>query len=177
MTSDVGMGCAYAVAIIFTLAAGEKVAVLRARSAAWHPVLLHRRGLRIHAARVVAISIVLDLVCIILMVVRPQMGAALAAGLLIVYSVAARPAMSESASPCNCLPGLLDAKTAVGLYSRNIAVAVVALVAARTASGPEWPTLTAFLVASLSGCLVVLITRLGDGGGGRRRSLASPVSL
>lgn len=112
-----------ALAIVFLLAAIQKVIELRQRSVRWHPLIIALPGWgRRHAGSIVAASAACDTVVFVLLLREPRLASLGATALLLVYSalgLAARETLKDGAR-CRCMWRVLEAETLVGLLFRNL---------------------------------------------------------
>lgn len=117
---------------LFVATALHKSALVARGEAAWHPMVVH---LRFVSVRLVAISAFADIAAAGAFILWPRPAAAIAACLVVAYSVAALrvPRQVLATAGCGCgFPGL-DAHSRFGLATRN-AVLMVPLVYLAVAS-------------------------------------------
>ncbi len=123
-------GARWALVVLFSLAALEKVTTLHSRAAAWHPIMLVSRFRREHASVLVAVSLVADVGALLLLAVRPKVGAALCIALIVIYSTAGVGMHAKAGDAgCRCFWKVMNTSARTGLIARNaLLVASAALV-------------------------------------------------
>jgi hypothetical protein len=117
--------------VVFSLAALEKIGTLRSKAAAWHPVLLVSDWRRRHAVHLLVVSLAADAAALILLVVRPALGATLAMLLVVAYTYAALAVHSgRIGHGCRCFWRVLNVRSRSGMVARNTALAILAFLTA-----------------------------------------------
>jgi hypothetical protein len=122
--------------VVYGLAAGEKIGLLRDQSAQWHPTLSHRRLLRRFATPIVLAALVGDLATTTLILASllgapwklAQEAAALSLVLLGIYTAGGLFSHTGNDTNCACLGLLLDTRTREGLLVRNLLFAAASAI-------------------------------------------------
>lgn len=127
--TEVAAGAVQSLLIVLALGAIEKARTLRARAAAWHPVLLGSAFRRRHATSLVALSLAGDICTIMLSLLAPRLGLGIAGLLVVLYTLAAatRPGALSQRAHCGCLGGLLDGQGLLFLIVRNTVLLAIAV--------------------------------------------------
>jgi hypothetical protein len=149
-------GARWLLAAVLVLAVLEKSASLWTRSAAWHPLMLVSPGRRRHAASLMVAALCCDIVAVGLLLAAPVVGSAVAAALVVAYSVLALPVHGRGGlGSCRCFWKMLNTSTRAGLLARNALLVACALVIA--AYPPEALTLAGLAVG---GCLLAVVAAM-----------------
>lgn len=137
--------------LAFLLALGEKGLVLARRATSWHPVIVVSSWRRRHAGLLITSALLADAVSVVLLLLRPSLGAACAIGLVIVYSASAWKARLD-ADGCRCFLGLLDASSRRAMLLRNGCLASFGLMVVGWSPSDTWEGLVggALLLASMA---------------------------
>jgi hypothetical protein len=151
-------GARWVLLVVFALSSVEKIGVLRSRTAEWHPLMLVTPWRRRHAKLLVASSLVADLAAVALLLIRPGLGSWLTAVLLVTYTVTASRAHYDTGD-CQCFWKLLNARTTLGLITRN--ALLMGLVPLALLGAPQEGKIAPLIIACEL-LLVGLITRLAD---------------
>jgi hypothetical protein len=161
-------GARLALMFLFLLSGAEKALTLRARSAAWHPVILANPVLRPHAALWATASLAWDVTAAILVVLWPTVGLTLCASALLVYTAVGGRVQTSRGETCRCFWKLLDTSSRSGLIIRNVSLLALVLLGAMTQTGDTISF--GAVLASVSLLLVIAVTTLGaDRLGGAQR--------
>lgn len=153
--------------VIFSLAAVEKLNLLRTNAAAWHPIMLASPRRRHNATLLMALGLGADLVVVALLLSQPARGSVVAAILVLGYSIAAMGVPeSVGGSSCRCLWKVMNTWTRSGLLVRNsmfvglAALARVQPVVQITRESLVWAGLLFVIVTGLSGAVDWIARRL-----------------
>lgn len=149
-------GARWVLVAVFSLAAIEKGETLRARSAAWHPIMLMGPRRRRHSTVLMSSSLMGDLATVGLLVGWPMFGGVLSVVLILLYTVAALGMHSrEERTDCRCFWRFMSTSTSLGLIARNALLAGLAALVVSVTSVPSGAgvlagvTLLVLIVATL----------------------------
>lgn len=102
----------------------------------------------------------------LMLLVTPRIGAALAAGLLVLFSVVViRSLRRGTAVRCGCFGGTDQRPVGIDTVIRNLFLFVLSLVAGTTSGTLSRPTLPAMVAVgsgAIAAMLIVALVRLGD---------------
>ena len=163
----VASGARWALVVVFSLAALEKLHTLRSGSAAWHPVLLITDLRRRHAVQLLALSLTADIGEIVLLLGRPALGGVVAFMLVVTYTVAAFPVHGTGGRDgCRCFWRVLNARSRDGMVARNGALGALGLVVATATAQSAEPVVAIWAAAFL--VTLTLLSRVDVTGRARR---------
>ena len=124
MGDAVSEGLRWTLILVFALALLEKISVLGAGTAAWHPMIVLSERRRRHATSLMAAASASDAATIMLLLIWAPVGALASASLIAVYSTLAL-GMRNRAEGCRCFWKVLDATSLPTLLVRNLALSAM----------------------------------------------------
>lgn len=162
-TESIAHGAEATMVFVFLLAAVEKITTLRRHTAAWHPALLTKPWRRRFATPLLTAALTTDLAIAVLLLWMPVIGAAVAIGALLSYSIAGLATHGSGLGNCQCFLGPLNTSTRMGLASRNAMLTLLALSVLILAPQTFSLTMASFLTASTLLVAISALGKLADG--------------
>ena len=131
----------------FVLGLVEKFGWLRRGASAWHPVLMKWRLVGPVATVAMTFGLVADVGCVMAIVANPEIGGAVAAGVIALYTTIGWQVVASGQS-CRCLGSIGDTSSRAGLLVRNAILVGFAVVLCRV--HPVWKELSPYAIVEFT---------------------------